>query len=117
MIKTLRLVNIPYNLMLPGATSKNGQAIPPLSSPSVSSDGSRTLFSSTRVSAPSLADRESVFSQIAALYHQLELQEAPVTDYRVLEEAHRGQKLQIDRLQTELRSYIDLAPRLSTYVP
>ena len=93
----------------PCATSGTGQAIPPPSSPSVSYDVSRTLFPSTRVIAPSLADRVSVFSQIAALYHPLELQEAAVTDYRALEEAYRGQKLQIDRLHVELRSYVEIA--------
>ena len=50
-----------------------------------------------------------MISQIAAFYHRLELQEAAETDYRALEEAYRGHKLQIDRLQAELQSYIDLA--------
>ena len=68
------------------------------------------------MSAPSLADRESVFLQIVASFHQQEFQEAAVTDFRALEEAYRGQKLQIYRLQAELRSYIDLDPRLTTYV-
>ena len=57
-----------------------------------------------------------MFLQITASYHQLELQEASVIDYRALEEAYRGQKLPIDRLQAGLRSYIDLDPRLATYV-
>ena len=33
-----------------------------------------------------------------------------------MEELCRDQKLQIDRLQTELQSYVELAPRLATYV-
>ena len=65
---------------------------------------------------PYLANRESVVLQITASYHQLELQEASVIDYRALEGAYRGQKLPIDRLQAGLRSYIDLDPRLATYV-
>ena len=48
-----------------------------------------------------------MFLQIVASFHQQEFQEAAVTDFRALEEAYRGQKLQIYRLQAELRSYID----------
>ena len=100
----------------PCDTSGTGQAIPPPLSPSVYYYGLRILFPSPQVSAPSLADRESVFSQNAALYHQLEIQVTAVTDCRALEEAYRGQKLQIDRLQAEMQSYIKLVPRLATYV-
>ena len=53
---------------------------------------------------------------IAALYDQLDIHAAVVADYHSLEELCRDQKLQIDRLQTELQSYVELAPRLATYV-
>ena len=60
-------------------------------------------------------DRDTLNAEIGALYNQLDLQDAVVADYQSLEEVYRDQKLQIDRLQTELKSYVEVAPRLATY--
>ena len=68
------------------------------------------------MSAPPLVDRESLHSRIAALYDQLDLQEAVVRNYHSLKEAFQDQKLQIDRLQIEVRSYVEIAPRLAAYI-
>ena len=61
------------------------------------------MFPSTRVSAPSLVDRASLKSTIAALYDQLNLHAAVVGDYDSLEDAYQDHKFKIDRLQVELR--------------
>ena len=74
------------------------------------------MLPSSRVSVASLLDRDTLTAGIAALYDQLDLHAAVVADYHSLEELCRDQKLQIDRLQTELQSYVELAPRLATYV-
>lgn len=74
------------------------------------------MVPSTRVIAPSLVDRETLNSEIAALYDQLDLQAVALSDYRSLEVVCHDQKLQIDRLEAELRSYVEIAPRLAEYV-
>ena len=74
------------------------------------------MLPSSRSSVTSLLDRNTLTVGIAALYDQLDLHAAVVADYHSLEELCRDQKLQIDRLQTELKSYVELAPRLATYV-
>ena len=83
------------------STARTAQSIPP---------------SSTRVIAPSLVDRETLNSEIAALYDQLDLQAVALSDYRSLEVVCHDQKLKIDRLEAELRSYVEIAPRLAEYV-
>ena len=66
--------------------------------------------------AASLVNRDTLTAEIAALYNQLDLHDAVVADYQSLEEVCRDQKLQLDRMQTMLQSYVDLAPRLATFV-
>ena len=74
------------------------------------------MLPSSRKGAASLVDRDTLTAGIAALYYQLDLQDAVVASYHSLEDVFRDYKLQIDRLQTELRSYVEIAPRLATYV-
>ena len=74
------------------------------------------MLTSSRVSVAFLLHRDTLTAGISALYDQLDLHAAVVADYHSLEELCRDQKLQIDRLQTELQSYVELAPRLATYV-
>ena len=74
------------------------------------------MFPSTRVSTPSLVDRATLNSTFAVLYDQLYLQATIVGDYHSLKEAYRDQKLRIDRLYVELLSYLEIAPRLATFV-
>ena len=74
------------------------------------------MLPSSRVSVASLLHRDTLTAGIAALYDQLDLHTAIVADYHSLEELCRNQKLHIDRLQTNLQSYVVLAPRLETYV-
>uniref|UniRef100_A0AAV1V0Z5 Uncharacterized protein n=1 Tax=Peronospora matthiolae TaxID=2874970 RepID=A0AAV1V0Z5_9STRA len=50
------------------------------------------------------------------IYGQLDLYAAVAADYPLMEELCRDQKLQIDRRQTQLQSYVEIAPRLATYV-
>ena len=50
------------------------------------------------------------------LYDLLDIHAAVVEDYHSLEKLCRDQKLQIDLLQTELQSFVELTPRLATYV-
>ena len=38
-----------------------------------------------------------------------------MSDYHSLEATCQGHKSQIDRLQVELRSYVEIAPRLAVY--
>ena len=84
--------------------------------PPVPAGGSRVLFGSTRVNIPCPADRETLISGIAVLYDQLDVQAATLSDYASLEATCHDQRSQIDRLQAELRSYIEIAPRLAAYV-
>ena len=74
------------------------------------------MLPSSRVSVASFWDRDILTAGITALYDQLDIHAAVVADYHSLEELCRDLKLQIDRLQTELQSYVELAPRLATYV-
>ena len=61
------------------------------------------MLPSSRVSVASLLDRDTLTAGIAALYDQLDLHAAVVADYHSLEELCRDQKLEINRLQTELQ--------------
>ena len=74
------------------------------------------MLPSSRVSVESFLDGDNLTSGIEAFNDQVDLNPAVVADYHSLEELCRDQKLQIDRLQTELESYVELAPRLETYV-
>ena len=74
------------------------------------------MLPSSRVRVASLLDRDNVTAGVAELYDQLDLHAAVVADYYLLEELCRDQKLQINRLQTDLQSHIEIAPRLTTYV-
>ena len=74
------------------------------------------MLPSSRVSVASLLHRDTLTAGIAALYVQLDLHAAVVADCDSLEELCRDQKFHIDRLQTELQSYVELAPRFATYV-
>ena len=74
------------------------------------------MLPSSRVSVESSLDGDNLTSGIKAFNDQVDLNPAVVADYHSLEELCRNQKLQIDRLQTELQSYVELSPRLETYV-
>ena len=53
---------------------------------------------------------------IAAFFGQLDLQEAVVSGYYSLEKHYQDLKLQIDRPQVELQSYVEIAPRFAAHV-
>ena len=74
------------------------------------------MFPSSRVIAASLVNRETLNAGIAVLYDQLDLHLAVARDYHSLETTCQDQKSQIDRLQVELRSYVDILPRLAAHV-
>ena len=82
----------------------------------VSTSGRHAVFSLSRVIATSLVDRETLSSTIAAIYDQLDLQEAVLRGYRSLKVTCQYQKSQIDRLQEELRLYVEIAPLLPAHV-
>ena len=91
-------------------------AIPPSSPPPDSRVRRPVVFPSSRVRVASLTDRDTLTEGIAALYDQLDLHAAVVGEYHSLKELCRDQKRHIDPLQTELHSYVELAPRLAAYV-
>ena len=74
------------------------------------------MLPSSRMGHASLLDRDTLTAAIAALYAQLDLQDAVVAGYHSLEEVCQNQRMQIDRLQTQLRLYVEIAPLLATYV-
>ena len=61
-------------------------------------------------------DYESLNEVIAALYHQLDHQEAVVKSYHFLKGEYYDHKLHIHRIQAELHFYVEVAPRLANYV-
>ena len=64
------------------------------------------MLPSSRVSVAFFWDRDILTAGIAALYDQLDIHAAVVAHYHSLEELCRDQKLEIDRLQTELQLYV-----------
>ena len=85
------------------STLEADSPIPPSSSLPDSPVKSPVVLPSSRVSAASFLDRDTLTAGIAALYDQLDLHAAVVADYHSLEELCRDQKLEINRLQTELQ--------------
>ena len=92
------------------STLEADSPIPPSSPPPDSPVRKPVVLPSYRVRVASLLHRDTLTAGIAALYDQLDLHAAVVADYHSLEELCRDQKLQIDRLQTEMQSYVALAP-------
>uniref|UniRef100_A0AAV1UV60 Uncharacterized protein n=1 Tax=Peronospora matthiolae TaxID=2874970 RepID=A0AAV1UV60_9STRA len=89
--------------------------IPPFTPPPGLSVRRPVVLPSSWVSSASLLNCDTLTAGIAALYGQLEIHAAVVANYHSLEELCRDQKLQIDRLQMQLQSYVEIAPRLATY--
>uniref|UniRef100_A0AAV1V3X2 Uncharacterized protein n=1 Tax=Peronospora matthiolae TaxID=2874970 RepID=A0AAV1V3X2_9STRA len=90
--------------------------IPPSTPPPGPPVRRSVVLPSSRMSAASFLNCDTLTAGIAALYGQLDLHAAVVADYHSLEVLCRDQNLQIDRLQTQLQSYVKIAPRLATYV-
>ena len=74
------------------------------------------MLTSSWLGDAALVDRDTLTAEIAALYSQLDLHDAVVASYQSLEDVCRDRKLQIDRLQKESQSYVELAWRLVNYV-
>ena len=98
------------------SSSGTDNPIPPSPPLPVSTSGRHSVLPSSRVIAASLVDRETLNAGIVALYYQLDLQEALVRYYHYLETTCQDQKSQIDRLLMEVRSYVEIAPRVEAHV-